>query len=123
MPILKVQVSSEVKSNFTINCAMYSKVFTDKHTLQENTKMHLIENAKAKLSSISTKDKKAVTSPSTSNPVYAKQMKYSYKCNLCNGTFLDNERWKAHKTSHGNRTWKCKIYSVLWNRMFVFVSE
>ena len=38
MPILKEQTPLEVKSNFTFNCAMCSKVFTDKHTLQEHTK-------------------------------------------------------------------------------------
>lgn len=36
-------------------------------------------------------------------------MKYSYTCNLCLMTFVDNERWKSHKTAHGNKTWKCRI--------------
>ena len=43
-----------------------------------------------------------------------KETKYSYTCNLCNQTFLDNERWKAHKTSHGNKTMKCKFCQELF---------
>jgi len=113
MPILKEHLPMEVKPNFTFNCAMCSKVFTDKHTLQEHTKMHLIEDAKAKFSSVSSKDKKTVPIPATVTSMDAKQMKYSYTCNLCNCTFLDNERWKVHKTSHGNKTWKCKICNAL----------
>ena len=90
------------------NCAMCSKVFTDKPTLQEHTKMHLIEDAKAKFSNpASTKDKKTEASSRG-------QMKYSYTCNLCSLTFLDNERWKLHKTSHGNKTWKCKFCETLF---------
>ena len=92
------------------NCAMCSKVFTDKPTLQEHTKMHLIEDAKAKFSNpASTKDKKTETAAGGRG-----QMKYSYTCNLCSLTFVDNERWKLHKTSHGNKTWKCKFCETLF---------
>jgi uncharacterized Zn-finger protein len=90
------------------NCAMCSKVFTDKPTLQEHTKMHLIEDAKAKFSTPGTsKEKKP--------EIGRGQMKYSYTCNLCSQTFLDNERWKLHKTSHGNKTWKCKFCETLFD--------
>ena len=40
-------------------------------------------------------------------------MKYSYTCNPCDLTFLDNERWKVHKTSHHNKTWKCRFWNAL----------
>ena len=69
--------------------------------------MHLIEDARAKFSTIPPKHEKKMTT------MDAKAMKYSYTCNLCNFTFLDNERWKTHKTSHGNKTWKCKFCSEL----------
>lgn len=89
------------------NCAMCSKAFTDKQTLQEHTKMHLIEDAKAKFSmSGSSKEKRP--------EVGRGQMKYSYTCNLCSQTFFDNEKWKLHKTSHGNKTWKCKFCETLF---------
>jgi hypothetical protein len=39
----------------------------------------------------------------------SRPLRYSYTCNLCNLTSMDNERWKSHKASHGNRTWKCRI--------------
>ena len=90
------------------NCAMCSKVFTDKPTLQEHTKMHLIEDARAKFSTpTSTKEKKPAE-------VGRGQMRYSYTCNLCSQTFLDNEKWKLHKTSHGNKTWKCRFCETLF---------
>ena len=43
----------------------------------------------------------------------SRPLRYSYTCNLCNLTSMDNERWKAHKASHGARTWKCRICELL----------
>ena len=96
----------EVKSRYTFNCAMCSKVFTDKHTLQGHTKIYLIEDAKVKFSSASSKDNKTCSISLATPAADAKQMKYSYTCNPCDLTFLYNDRWKVHKTSHHNKTWK-----------------
>ena len=98
------------------NCTMCSKIFADKETLQEHTRMHLIADVKAKFSSPVSKDKtksSSALSPGVSTSAESKETKYSYTCNLCNQVFLDNEQWKAHKTSHGSKTWKCKYCSVL----------
>merc|ERR1712079_365016 len=97
------------------NCTMCSKIFSDKETLREHTRMHLIEDVKAKFSSASSKEK---SKPGQATPVSPamdnKETKYSYTCNLCDQTFLDNDRWKAHKTSHGNKTMKCKFCKELF---------
>ena len=105
----------------TFNCTMCSKIFSNKETLGEHTRQHLIEDVKAKFSSPVSKEKTRsapaasaslpnILSPGSSD---SKETRYSYTCNLCNQTFLDNEKWKLHKTSHGNKTWKCKLCSLL----------
>ena len=104
--------------NLMFNCTMCSKVFSDKATLSEHTRMHLIEDVKAKFSSPVSKEKtKSSTSSLQQNTASSssdsRETKYSYTCNLCNQTFLDNEKWKSHKTSHGNKTWKCKLCNAL----------
>ena len=112
------------QDSMKFNCAMCSMVFTDKSTLQEHTKMHLIEDAKAKFSGSSSslsKEKKSITqgAPATDS----KQLRYSYTCNLCNVTFLDNERWKVHKTSHGNKTWRCRFCALLLEDKYLLANH
>ena len=108
----------------TFNCTMCSKIFADKGTLQEHTRMHLIEDVKAKFSSPVSKDKSRA--PASSSTVLAppvtsassisevRETKYSYTCNLCNQVFMDSEGWRTHKGSHGNKTWKCKYCNLLF---------
>ena len=108
----------------TFNCTMCSKIFADKGTLQEHTRMHLIEDVKAKFSSPVSKDKsRAPASSSTvlappvasaSSISEARETKYSYTCNLCNQVFMDSEGWRTHKGSHGTKTWKCKYCNLLF---------
>ena len=111
----------------TFNCTMCSKIFADKGTLQEHTRMHLIEDVKAKFSSPVSKEKsKALSSssvavasapsvaPAASGSSEARETRYSYTCNLCNQVFMDSEGWRTHKGSHGNKTWKCKYCSLLF---------
>ena len=85
--------------------------------------MHLIEDVKAKFSSPVSKDKSRAPSSSSAAsapPVTsaasseARETRYSYTCNLCNQVFMDSEGWRTHKGSHGNKTWKCKYCSLLF---------
>ena len=85
--------------------------------------MHLIEDVKAKFSSPVSKDKSRAPSSSSaaSAPLVtstasseARETRYSYTCNLCNQVFMDSEGWRTHKGSHGNKTWKCKYCSLLF---------
>ena len=119
-PVPPLSASTQItpvqsSSSLMFNCTMCNKIFSDKETLREHTRMHLIEDVKAKFSSSSSKEK-AKTGPATtiSPALDNKETKYSYTCNLCNQTFLDNDRWKAHKTSHGNKTMKCKFCQELF---------
>lgn len=89
--------------------------------------MHLIEDVKAKFSSPVSKDKSRALSSSSaavasappvasaaSGSSEARETRYSYTCNLCNQVFMDSEGWRTHKGSHGNKTWKCKYCSLLF---------
>merc|ERR1711911_177942 len=88
----------------TFNCTMCSKIFADKGTLQEHTRMHLIEDVKAKFSSPVSKEKSKALSTSSvpvasappvasasSGSSEARETRYSYTCNLCNQVFMDSE--------------------------------
>ena len=78
--------------------------------------MHLIEDVKAKFSSPVSKDKSrapaSFASPATAASSSG-ETQYSYTCNLCTQVFMDSEGWRAHKGTHGNKTWKCKYCSLL----------
>ena len=119
-PVPTLSASTQItpvqsSSGLMFNCTMCSKIFSDKETLREHTRMHLIEDVKAKFSSASSKEKsKPGQATSVSPAMDNKETKYSYTCNLCDQTFLDNDRWKAHKTSHGNKTMKCKFCKELF---------
>ena len=113
-------VPAHPSASVMFNCTMCSKIFTNKETLGEHTRQHLIEDVKAKFSSPVSKEKSKSSSsaPSASSLMSPgssdnKETKYSYTCNLCNQTFYDNEKWRVHKTSHGNKTWKCKLCNLL----------